>query len=83
MSGRHLNVAAVVLANKNAGIVWDWLARDHGFRSEYTPTPHAVPLRAQLGQGGLHVKRVPQNDHVEHQVERAKLIFLAFTVVPA
>ena len=34
---RNRNVAAVILANKNARIVWALLAYDRPFRPDYTP----------------------------------------------
>lgn len=45
--------------------------------------PDLKAVRAQLGQSRFHVARVPKHNHVEHQAERAELVFLAFAVVLA
>ena len=44
---------------------------------------HWVALGAELGDGGVGVAGVPQGDGVEHQAERAELVFLAFAVALA
>ena len=38
------------------------------------------PLGTQLLESGLHVNRIPQDDHIDHQSERAQLVFLAFAI---
>src|SRR3954447_25134215 len=38
---------------------------------------------AQLGQGGIHIDGIPQNDEVDHEAEGAKLVLLAIAVALA
>ncbi len=34
----------------------------------------------QMGQGRVHVERVPQHQHVDHQAQRPQLVLLALAV---
>jgi transposase len=39
LNRRHVNIAAVALANKNVRTVWALLAHGRNFRSDYVPVP--------------------------------------------
>ena len=36
-----------------------------------------------MGQGCVHVERVPEHHHVDHQAQRPELVFLAFAITLA
>lgn len=42
--------------------------------------PNLMTIGAKFGQSRVHVQRVPEHDDVDHEAERAELIFLAFPV---
>ena len=49
----------------------------HATSSGFTPAP---TLLADRSKGCIHVERVPQHQHVDHQTQRPQLVFLAFPV---
>ncbi len=44
---------------------------------------HLEAFGTELVQRGVHVDRVPENDDVYHEAERAKLVLLAFAIALA